>query len=78
MNKLYSTFDLNLASVLLTEKCTLIELDRSNIKKVKFTFKHRKDIEKIANDFWDDKIILPARTLFNNQKTLKNRIFSDI
>jgi len=78
MRKTYSTFDLNLASVLLTSGCTLIELDRANIKKVKFTFKHQKSIEQIASDFWDDKITLPARTLLNNQKTLKNRIFSDI
>jgi len=78
MSKTYSTFDLNLASVLLTAGCKLIELDRSNIKKVKFIFKHQKGIERIINDFWDDKIILPARTLLNNQKALKNRIYSDI
>lgn len=76
--KTYSTFDLNLASVLITSGCKIVELDRSNIKKVKFIFKHQKSIEQIAADFWDDKVILPAKTLLNNQKTLKNRIFSDI
>ncbi len=78
MSKTYSTFDLNLASVLLTAGCKLIELDKSNIKKVKFVFKQQKGVEKIASDFWDDKITLPAKTLLTNQKSLKNRIYSDI
>lgn len=76
--KTYSTFDLNLASVLITSGCKIVELDKSNIKKVRFIFKYQKSIEQIAADFWDDKITLPAKTLLNNQKTLKNRIFSDI
>ncbi len=77
MSKTYSTYDLNLASTLLTLGYKLIELDKSNIKKVKFTFKHAKDIEQSAIDFWDDKINLPAKTLFANQKTCKNRIYTD-
>jgi hypothetical protein len=75
--KTYSTYDLNLASVILTLGYKLIELDKENIKKVKFIFKHQKGIEQSADDFWDDKIILPAKTLFTNQKTLKNRIYTD-
>ena len=77
MSKTYATYDLNLSSCLLTLGYKLIELDKTNIKKVKFIFKHQKDIEQSANDFWDDKITLPAKTLFTNQKTLKNRIYTD-
>lgn len=77
MSKTYSTYDLNLASTLLTLNYKLIELDKSNIKKVKFIFKHQKGIEQSATDFWDDKITLPAKTLFTNQKNCKNRIYSD-
>lgn len=75
--KTYSTYDLNLASALLTIGYKIIELDKSNIKKVKFTFKHKKGIEQSTADFWDNKIILPAKTLFANQKTCKNRIYAD-
>jgi len=77
MSKTYSTYDLNLATSLLTLGYKLIELDKENIKKVKFIFKHQKAIEQSANDFWEDKINLPAKTLFTNQKTLKNRIYTD-
>ena len=77
MSKTYSSYDLNLASVLLTLGYKLIELDKSDIKKVKFIFKHQKGIEQSATDFWDDKIILPAKTLFANQKTCKNRIYEN-
>jgi len=77
MSKTYSTYDLNLAATLLTIGYKLIELDKENIKKVKFIFKHQRGIEQSAADFWDDKINLPAKTLFTNQKTCKNRIYSD-
>jgi hypothetical protein len=75
--KIYSTYDLNLASTLLTLGYKLIEIDKENIKKCKFIFQYKKVIEQSANDYWDDKIILPAKTLFANQKTCKNRIYTD-
>lgn len=73
----FSTFDLGLATVLVTLNYELLELDRSNPKKVKFIFKREKDIERAINDYFRDKIKLPAQALFNNQKMLKNRIYSD-
>jgi len=73
----FSTFDLGLATVLVMFDYELLELDRSNPKRVRFVFKRGKDIEKIMSDYFNDKIKLPAQTLFNNQKNLKNRIYSD-
>lgn len=75
--KIYSTYDLNLASTLVTLGYKIIELDKSDIKKVRFLFKHEKGIEQSAINFWDDKINVPAKTLFTNQKNCKNRIYSD-
>ena len=75
--KTYSTFDLNLSATLITMGYKLIELDKANIKKVKFYFLYEKGIEQSVMDFWDNKITLPARTLFDNQKTCKNRIYTD-
>ena len=54
----------------------LLELDKSNPKKVRFIFKREKNIEGVMADYFNDKIKLPAQTLFNNQKNLKNRIYS--
>ena len=73
----FSTFDLGLATVLVTLEYELLGLDKSNPKKVCFMFRREKNIEQTMNDYWGDKIKLPAQTLFNNQKMLKNRIYSD-
>lgn len=75
--KTYSTYDLNLSATLLTLGYKIIELDKTDIKRVKFIFKYKKGIEQSIADFWDDKINLPAKTLFANQKTCKNRIYTD-
>jgi len=72
----FSTFDLGLATVLVTLGYELLRLDKSNPKKVSFIFKRDKDIEQVMTDYFNDKIKLPAQTLFNNQKNLKNRIYS--
>ena len=72
----FYTFDLGLATVLVTMGYELLELDRLNPKKVRFVFKREKNIEQVMSDYFDDKIKLPAQTLFNNQKNLKNRIYT--
>lgn len=77
MNQDFSTFDLGLAAVLVTLKYELLALDKSNAKKIRFFFKRERGIEQVINDYWDDKIQLPAQSLINNQKMLKNRIYSD-
>lgn len=76
MNKNFSTFDLGLATVLVTMRYELLKLDKTNPKKVRFVFRQEKDIEQVMLDYYKDKIKLPAQTLFNNQKMLKNRIYS--
>lgn len=76
MNQEFSTFDLGLAAVLLTLKYELLELDRSYPKKIRFIFKRERNLEQVINDYFDDKIELPAQSLLNNQKILKNRIYS--
>jgi len=74
----FSTFDLGLASVLVTLGYELAGLDRSNPKKVGFIFEQDKAIEKIVADYFNDKIKLPAQKLFNTQKSLKTRIYSNL
>ena len=74
----FSTFDLGLATVLVTLEYRLLELDKTNSKRVRFIFKRKKDIEKIITDYFNDKVKLSAQTLFNNQKMLKTRIYSEM
>ena len=77
MSKNFSTYDLGLATVLVTLGYKLIKLDKTDIKKIRFIFQENKKIELTMLDYWNDEIKLPALTLFNNQKTLKNRIYTD-
>jgi len=77
MNQHFSTYDLGLATVLITLGYKLLKLDKTNPKKVRFIFRQKKGIDQAMLDYWNDEIKLPAQTLFNNQKMLKNRIYSD-
>ncbi len=77
MIKKFSTFDLGLATTLTTLGYKLLELDKTNPKKVRFVFKEEKNIEQIMLKYWNDEITLPALSLFNNLKTLKNRLYSN-
>ena len=75
----YLTFDLGLATSLVCLNYELWSLEKSNPKKVQFIFKRDQDnnIDSAIEKYWKDKLKLNARTLFDNQKMLKNRIYSD-
>ncbi len=77
MSKNFSTYDLGLATVLITLDYNLIKLDKTNPKKIRFVFEEDNKIEKVMVDYWNDKVKLPALSLFNNQKMLKNRIYTN-
>jgi len=74
----FSTHDLNLATVLITLEYKISEIDRSNYKKAKFVFEAKDGIGQTIIDYWDNKISLSAQDLFNSQKMLKNRLFSNL
>lgn len=76
-NKMFLTFDLGLASSLISLGYELWNLEKSNPKKVQFIFKRAEGIDLAVNDYWQDRLKINARTLFDNQKMLKNRIYSD-
>ena len=73
----FSTFDLGLAAALVTLGYKLIKLDKNNPNKVRFVFKEGKNIDQVMLDYFNNKIKLPAQALLNNQKMLKNRIYSE-
>jgi len=77
MSKKFSTFDLGLATTLTTLGYKLLELDKTNPKKVRFIFKEEKNIEQTMLKYWNNEITVPALFLFNNLKTLKNRLYSN-
>jgi len=72
----FITYDIGLASALVTLGYSLWDVDKTNFKKSQFIFKRDELIDKMINDYWDDKLNLPARSLLDNQKMLKNRLYS--
>jgi len=76
-NQQFLTFDLGLATCLVSLGYELWNLDKTNPKKVQFIFKRADGIDMVVNDYWQDNLEINARTLFDNQKMLKNRIYSD-
>ena len=72
----FSTFDLGLATMLVTLRYEVIKLDKTDPKKVRFVFRETKDIQQTMLSYWNNEITVPALAFFNNLKTIKNRIYS--
>jgi hypothetical protein len=69
--------DLGCASALQTAGFELLALDRQNPHKIKFVFRREAGIEKVADDFWSDRLEQKSRSFWDNIKNLKNRIYSE-
>lgn len=72
----WSSFDLGCSSALVSSGFKLVSLDKSNPKKVQFIFHREIGIEKIADDYFADRLNLKARGFFDNIKSIKNRLYS--
>jgi hypothetical protein len=73
----FLSFDLGLAAALVTAGHTLAAIDKSNRSKAQFAFVQKHSLEKDVELYWSDELVLPARSLFDNLKMLKNRLYSD-
>lgn len=76
-NEVYATYDLGCAAALVTANFDLLILDRTNTHKVRFIFRRETGIEKVADDFWSDRLEQKSRSFWDNIKNLKNRLYSD-
>lgn len=71
-----SLCDLGCAAALVTAGFELLTLDKANPRKVRFIFSRKEGIEKIAEDYWSDKLNQKSRSYWDNVKNLKNRLYS--
>ena len=72
----FITYDLGLAASLVSLGYTLWDIEKTDPKKSQFIFKRDEQIDKMIGQYWDGTLSLDARTLFDNQKMLKNRLYS--
>lgn len=75
-SSIFITFDIGLAASLISLGYALKNIDKANEKKCKFIFGRDEHIDKMINEYWSGKLLLPARSLIDNLKMLKNRLYS--
>lgn len=75
----YTTFDMGLAAALITKDFVLLDMDKSNPKKVQFIFDvdaDDADLKVKIHQYWGNSLEASCLALFNNTKMLKSRIYS--
>jgi hypothetical protein len=72
----FYSYDLGISAMLISVGFELISIDGQNPHKVLFIFKKKPDINNRVDEYFSDKVIVPARSFFENIKMLKNRIYN--
>lgn len=72
----WMTSDLGVCAALLSVGKELVDLDRSQGRKVQFLFAKEPDLEQVVQEFWADRLVVNARTYFDNLKAIKSRLYS--
>lgn len=76
-DEIMAVADLGCAAALVTADFDLLTLDRASPRKVRFIFRRKIGIEKVADDFWSDRLEQKSRSFWDNVKNLKNRLYSE-
>lgn len=74
----FFTSDLGCTASLVSAGFELVSLDKQNPQKVLFIFKRKDGINKAVDNYFSDKLMVNARSLIDNIKNLKNRIYSSL
>jgi hypothetical protein len=72
----FMTYDLGLASALATFGYELWAVDKANPSKAQFIFRRDEGIDGAVNDYWNNNLAVNARSIIDNQKMIKNRLYS--
>ncbi len=73
----FYSFDLGLATALITVGFSLVSLDRQNLRKVQFVFRRGDGMDEVVDAYWADSLEVKARKYFDALKMLKNRLYSE-
>jgi hypothetical protein len=76
MNNNYNEVsDLGLAASLSASGFVIVNVDKSNPRRVVFVFDKSAELEETVELFWANKLLLPATTLLDHMRKLKTRIY---
>lgn len=68
--------DLGLTAALISRGCELLEMERGANGRVYFVFENSPEINRDIQWYWEDRLRVPARSLVEDMKMLKTRIYS--
>jgi hypothetical protein len=68
--------DLGLAASLTASGFVIVKLDKSNPRRVVFVFEKSPQLQNVIDQFWSNKLRLPAAALLEHVRQLKSRIYS--
>ena len=73
----FTTFDLNVSSVLVALGHQLDHIERNQKGRTLFFFKASPQIKKIVQNYWKQEISINPQKLFDSLKFLKNQIYNN-
>lgn len=76
-NPYFITSDLNLTTVLVTSGFQLERFEKVQSKKAQFYFLRTEQLQQVVDQYWRSELRIEPQDLFNNLKSLKNRIYSN-
>lgn len=74
--KYYQTSDLLICSVLVYFDYTLQEIDKSDSSRCIFVIKKTNNIEKLLDDFYNNRLLIEPNRFQSIQKDIKRRIYN--
>lgn len=72
----YKTSDLALAAAIISNGISLLRTESIDVQKVAFVFYDHGQLTELVDAFWSDQLKINARTMFENIKMLKSRIYA--
>lgn len=76
-HKYFTTYDLNLSAVLVSQGFTLDEIEKSGSGKSLFYFKKSTKLLNTIDRYWKNQLQISPQILFSSLKSIKNRLYSD-
>lgn len=70
------TADMGLAASLVASGFTVVDVDRSDPRRVVFVFINNPELQEHISRYWSDELLLPASLLLDSIRKLKARIYS--
>lgn len=76
-NGYFITTDLGCAAAMISKGLGFPRLDKTDPQKVRFIFSSSPDVREAADDYWSSSLLVVAKSMTDNMKTLKNKIYSN-